>query len=260
MGKAAICFPHDFVVASSGAAAAGTAAAYVANDEPGLVYRSSTDTLSLALDFGSVKPVKFVALLGLVPKSYQIQVVLSPYADLSAPTYTASFRSNYSATRTGPDMKFLAFLPDGLTSRYVGFKVAAGQVAAGDLNIWRALAGAMIQPDENIETGAEEGIDDRSTRRYARNGRRVIDPTMIVPTMQGSWEYLNLNEYQAFKSWLRLYGATRPSMLVLDTERDSINPYGGEDGMFFGDFEKSAKLTYDEGFYKFSFAVVNIAP
>jgi len=260
MGKAALCVPYDFTATSVGAAAAGTSINFISNDEPGLVFRSTTNILDITLDLGSQKPVRFAALLGLVPKSYQIQVVLSNSSDLSNPIHINMYRSNFSASRTGPDMKFLAILPEGLSARYVGFRVAAGQVNPSDLNIWRALVGSIIQPEENIETGAEEGIDDRSNRRYARNGRRVIDPTVIVPTMQGSWEYLSPNEYQAFRSWGRLYGATRPSMLVMDTEQDSINPFGGEDGMYFGDFEKSFKLTLDEGYYKFSFAVVNIAP
>lgn len=263
MGKAAICVPYDYTVTSSSAAAAGSDVQFIRNDEPGLVYRTSltSGTVSIVIDLGVAKPVQFLSLLGLVPGEYPVNVAASQSASMASPVHQGSLISHFSTKRTADDAKFLYTLPVPIAARYwsVQFVTGAG-FDPKTLNIWRLLIGYMIQPGENIAIGAEEGIDDRSVRRYARNGRRTIDPTVIVPTFQGSWEWLEPNEFDAIKTWWRQRGATKPSLLVLDTEMGTLNPHGGEDGMLYGDFEKSAKLTYNEGCYSFSFAVVAIAP
>lgn len=272
-GKAFIGYPLDYTIYSTPGATAvpGTSFDFLGNDEPGLVFKpviaDGAAYFDIRLDTGySVShssPINGICLLGLEEVAFTIQMFCSndPIFAAGSEVLTWSERSFFSGHRssTGANMKFFSKVPPNATRRRY-YILRIPREAAATFRPWRLLILTGITPEEGISVGAEEGVDDRSVRKYARNGRRVIDPVGILPTFQGQFPWLEEQEYRWFRLVLRRRGATYPWFLALDDVIDSTSIYGGEDGIFYGDMEKGSRLVYSEGCYGFNVAIVSIAP
>lgn len=275
-GKAYIGYPLDYTIYSTPGATAvpGTSFENLKNDEPGLVFQpvtvSGADYFDIRMDSGygysHNEPVTAIAILGLGEVAYTINMFSSSDPNFSSvPNHDIANwaeRSFFSERRSiaSNNMKFFSRVPVGSQrKRYYIVRIPAAVATPNMFSPWRLMLLTGITPDEGISVGAEEGVDDRSVRRYARNGRRVIDPVGILPTFQGQFPWLEDEDYRWFRKSLRRRGATYPWFLCLDDQIDSTSIYGGEDGIFYGDMEKGSRLVYSEGSYGFNVAIVSIS-
>jgi hypothetical protein len=236
------------------------------NDEPGLIFRSNAGvanvTFNLDLPAGS-DPIGAMLLLGAPSAGYSIRWLAATTATNRTNgvwTYDATTNGSMSANRSADDAKYL-HVP-GTAQNYRFWRVViyydVGHTLTGTIEFWRLLLLKKIQPPDNIEVGATIGIDDRSERRYARGGRRNIDPVGIFPSFSGSWPWLDAATFRNdFRPLIYKRGATYPVAFVFDSDETTW----GEDEIFYGDLEKNQSLTYEDGYlFSYSFSIVSLAP
>ena len=260
MARAMLCEPYDYTILSATTAEAGTSSANLTNDEPGLVYRcNTTGAMSVEVDLGSAKAVGAIAWLGcpLYAGTSRFRGATSQANLTAAPGYDSGSIANiaFSTNRTATLTKCLNVPSSLQTFRYWRIDLApTGQKAEA----WRFLVCGAMQPVENIQIGAEFSVDDRSIRRYARSGRRIIDPANILPAFQGEWPGITRSEYEAqWRPFMIRGGATKPALFILD----SADTTWGEDAIIYGDLEKSSKIVYNDGdVFGYNLAIVGIAP
>lgn len=263
MADALIGIPQDYTVTST----RGSNIAFVTNDEPGLTFSdtiASPNVIVIDMDVTDIDPISAIAILGQNAGAYasgkvsfMIQAATTA-ANRTAGTfaYTSQAFQALSTNRTAAQAKsFMQFA--ARTERFWRLTVTALGAAVA-FQPWRILLCKVIQPQDSLDAGASAGVDDRSDRRYSRSGRRVIDPTVVVPTFQGTWSLLDeATMKQDFRPLMYKRAGTFPVLFLFDPA-DTV---WGEDSMIYGDLEKAQTISYDEGLnYSFSFGIVAIAP
>lgn len=271
MANALLGVPQDYTVAASG----GSNIAFVTNDEPGLVFSANlsaagqggtiTGALNIDFDVTDSDPIGALVVLGLFTPfaTGKLQFTwkcATTSANRTAGTFTyasAALTPEFSTNRTAAEAKHLFMLPATRTERYWRL-VVQGLSTPVNFQPWRILLCKVIQPADNIEVGAGSGVDDRSDRRYARSGRRVIDPTVICPTFQGTWPWIDdTTMKQDIRPLMFKRAGTFPVLFVLDP----ADTTWGEDAVFYGDLEKNQSISFDDGqLYSYSISIVSIAP
>lgn len=270
MANALFGIPQDYTVTASG----GSNISFVTNDEPGLVYSANIGAAGQGATFTSVTidfdvtdsdPISVLAVLGVFLPYVAGRLSFAWSAATTSGNRTAgtfAYTSGaqvpaYSANRTAAEAKHLFITPTPRTERFWRLTVT-GLGAPVNFQPWRILLCKRIQPVDNIEVGAALGVDDRSERRYARSGRRVIDPTVVCPTFRGNWPWIDdTTMKQDIRPLMLKRAGTFPILFVLDSDDTTW----GEDTMIYGDLEKSQSITHDDGqLYGYSFAIVGIAP
>lgn len=260
MARALLGEPVSYTILNSSAIEAGTSSANLLNDEPGLVCRANaTGAFFIEVDLGAAVPIGAMAWLGQVVAAgtnrwrgatSQANLTASPGYDSGSVA-----QIGYSTNRTATLAKVACFPATDQTFRYWRLDIAPTGIKA---EAWRLIFCRRMRPVENIQIGAEFSVDDRSVRRYARSGRRIIDPTAILPAFQGEWPWITRTEYQTqWRPFMLRSGATLPAFFVLDSDDTTY----GEDAMIYGDLEKSSKIVYGDGdTYGYNLAIVAIAP
>lgn len=265
MGNALMASPIDTSYAG------GTAAASAANpwtnifqDEPGLVAISSAianlGTCTINVNVLESINIDAMAILGI--NSGQFLLTLRSYSsaanrtsNTSPVTHFAGKRSYFSNNRTSRYINVFEYFT-ATSNKFFSLTIVNNSGGTGNVQLWRLLMLKRRQPVDNIEVGVEWGVDDRSARSYTRSGRRIIDPTVIVPTCAGGWPWLSEAEYTSdFLPFIRRHGGTYPALFCLDPD-DLIN---GEMHMIYGDLEKNTAISMEDGeLYNYKFAIVSL--
>lgn len=254
MARAFIGVPQDFTIAKL--SGSGDGVSFLTNDEPGLVFNGSGSVV-FNIDVLDDDPIRALCVLG-VPTTgftYQWQSFTTiGNRNSNTAAYSSGAVGVLSANRSAEDAKHLLVLPNARGERYWRLTVTGG----GVFQPWRVLLCKVLMPGQNIEVKAQGGVDDRSERRYARSGRRTIDPTVICPSFKGDWPWLETAEMQQdFRPLMYKNAGTHPVLFCMDYEETSW----GEDATIYGDLEKAQAIGYEEdNLFSFSFTIVAIAP
>lgn len=266
MGNALIASPINYTVAGGSATPSTTPWSNVALDEPGLI----SSVLNVAngsyayvdLNLSGNLTAHAVAFIGLNSTGLQSSVSSYPSpadrgANTSATTCLGLTSIAMSTYRTSDTVQCYRKFSNNTNNRFVRVRIYNNTGSTITIQVWRILILHVCQPNDNIEIQAEWGIDDRSNRAYTRTGRRVIDPTVIVPTVSGAWPWLSENEYFTFfLPFIRRHGGSYPVLFVQDPDDATY----GEMHMIYGDLEKNLGIVLEDGdLYSYKFAIVAIA-
>lgn len=271
MGNAIFGIPQEYTVTQTSLGAVYPAS-NMANDEPGLIFKTSNiaasnaETCVLDVDIAAgTDSIGLIAFLGLDPvPGFTMEISSYPTSGDRTSNTSGTIHVAFtdivllSTNRSASSGKMLKVYTTPTTNKYFQISIRNPSGVAKPFVAWRMLFCKKIQPPDNIEAGPEISVDDRSDRRYVRTGRRIIDPTVICPAFKGIWPWLDDTQAkQDFRPLLYKRGGTYPVLFALDPD-DLV---WGEDSVFYGDLEKSMALVPDEaGTWSFSFAIVSIAP
>jgi hypothetical protein len=265
MGNALLGVPQAYTITSPADATAAYPMSNITNDEPGLIWRTAAmaqnNTRDIDITVSGTEPIGVIAIFGLLTGTpMNIRITSYPTTTDRAngtnlTEHRATINAFFSANRSSDRAKILAnFTPT--SNRYFRIRVTNQWPNAYVFEMSRLLMTKKIQPPDNIEVGASFGIDDRSSRRYARSGRRNIDPTVIMPTFSGGWPWIETAQMRAdFRPLMLQRGATFPALFVMDPDETTW----GEDEMIYGDLEKTQSITYEDGqLFSYFFNIVGI--
>jgi hypothetical protein len=256
---------ESFASTGGQTAAAGTSSAYVYNDEPGLVFRSSAalTTAHIAqfnIDLGKSVPLGMLALFGL-PETFTgaMWVNLSNTAAGNFDVWlgtgnvaTLPFSSSY----TSPYRRGMLVFPSRFTARYARVHIQPTSTSQV-LELSRLALCDCLQPVDNVEWGFKFEVDDTSKVEVSDLGFDEVVPQRILPTMSGTIPWGQIAEEPRMRKLVYRAGGSREVVACLDPS-DTVN---GEDKLIWGRFRSGASLTLaDYDINQLDFSVRAILP
>ncbi len=216
---------HGFTSAAFSTPAAGTSAAFVANDFMGMVLRANSNTAPAAalLDFGFVRPVDTVAVLEAVCRtSAALGISVAVGND---PTF-ASFIEQIDLTPAATETPTLSgrgvgvgFFSTTHFCRYALVQVRSDNTFAPEFA--RAVIGTRLQPGRNFSFGVGRGVNDLGTVEFAPRGAFLRRNAARRRTLGLSWQYLTeIEAEQQALPLLEAVGTTEALFACLDPDPD----------------------------------------
>lgn len=227
MGKAFLVRPLSFTVSEVSGTAAGTAAADLADDNIGLVWRASgTVGVYAIIDLGATAPsIDFYSFLSMLPAS-AVTIRARAYDSLANAQAAGATGLSYDSTALAANA--------GANVPFTGRQNSWGEIAGGhSARFWRfdfggltaafeaarLVVGERLQFSRNFSFGRNKGIGDTGSVDWTPTGAMLRRLGAIFRTIDLRFESLSSAEVEdELEPILEIVGNTRPVLVVTDPD------------------------------------------